>query len=189
MTKDCLNDLSEIEQQTARPAKEYDLETIREKYSLESLRAYLKAKGIRNTEKLDYTEVIHLVSRLVGYEIRYDGVDDPEALAKSIQLKNDAFRKAVFMGPQPDGMALMTSTFANLAEQTREILFLKIIIFDDFTQDNDPYGEHDFGCIELDGIRKVYWCIDYYEDASLTERAADPRNAYRVLVVMFAEEY
>ena len=189
MAKDYLNDLSETEQQTARPAKEYDIEAIREKYSIESFRAELKARGIRNTEELDSAEVINLISRLAGYETRYERVDNPEALAKSIRLKNDAFRKAVFMGPQPDGKAFMTSTIGNLAEQTKAMLFFKIITFDGFTQDNDPYGEHDFGCVELDGIPKVYWSINYYEDASLTEIAEDPLNAYRVLIVMFAKEY
>ena len=168
--------------------EKYDLETIREKYSLESLRAELKAKGIRNTEALDYTEVIHLVSRIAGYEIRYSRVDDPEALAKSIQLKNDAFRKAVFMGPQPDGKAFMTPAVETLAEKTKALLFFEIINFDNFTQDNDPYGEHDFGCIERDGIPKIYWKINYYKDEMMEDGAEDPLNAYRVLVVMFAEE-
>lgn len=110
-------------------------------------------------------------------------------MSKNIQLKNDAFRKAVFMGPQPDGKALMTPAVENLAEKTKALLFFEIITFDDFTEDNDPHGEHDFGCIERDGIPKVYWKIDYYEDATMVYGTEDPLNAYRVLIVMLAEEY
>ena len=187
MARDFLNFLSRIEQQPASVVEKYKLEA--EQYSLEGLRAQLKARGIRNTEKLDDGEVVDLLSRLAVYEIRYSRVDDPDALARSIQVKNDGFRKAVFMGPHPDGKAFMTDSVGNLAEQTQAMLFFKIITFDGFTQDNDPYGEHDFGCVELDGIPKVYWSINYYEDASLTEIAEDPLNAYRVLIVMFAKEY
>lgn len=164
-------------------------EEIAKEYSLEGLRAKLKADGVQNADTLDFAEVVNLLSRRAAYKSYYDRFDNPDAIAKSIRLKNDAFRKAVFMGPQPDGKAFMTSTVGKLTEQTKAMLFFKIITFDDFTQDNDPYGEHDFGCIELDGIPKIYWYINYYEDASLTERAEDPVNAYRVLVVMFAEEY
>ncbi|RKU21049.1 hypothetical protein C6499_22785 [Candidatus Poribacteria bacterium] len=187
MSKNGLNFLSKTEQQPASAVEKYKLEA--EQYSLEELRAKLKARGIQNVDTLDFTEVVNLVSRLAVYEIRYDRVDNPDALAKSIQLRNDLFRKAVFMVPRPDGRAFMTSTVENLAAETKAVLFDKIIAFDNFTQDNDPYGEHDFGCIELDGIPKIYWQINYYEDASMKARAADPLNAYRVLVVMFAEEY
>lgn len=36
--------------------------------------------------------------------------------------------------------------------------------FDRFTEDNDPYGEHDFGSLEWHG-EKVFWNIDYYDHA------------------------
>jgi hypothetical protein len=38
----------------------------------------------------------------------------------------------------------------------------KVIAFDDFTADNDPHKEHDFGSFELDG-EKLFWKIDLYE--------------------------
>ena len=34
--------------------------------------------------------------------------------------------------------------------------------FADFTADNDPYGEHDFGAVEIDS-RRCFWKIDLYE--------------------------
>jgi hypothetical protein len=66
----------------------------------------------------------------------------------------------------------------------------RVETFDDFTPDNDPYGEHDFGAFECDGI-KVFWKIDYY-DRTLTmgsENPADPSQTVRVLTIMRAEEY
>lgn len=62
--------------------------------------------------------------------------------------------------------------------------------FDAFTADNDPYGERDFGMLDIDGDR-VFWKIDYY-DQSLTSAAVDPADealCHRVLTLMLVEEY
>lgn len=56
--------------------------------------------------------------------------------------------------------------------------------FDKFTPDNDPYGEHDFGALELDG-EKYFWKIDDYGD-NFAENGATHR---RVLTLMRADEY
>jgi hypothetical protein len=65
-----------------------------------------------------------------------------------------------------------------------------VTAFDTFTEDNDPYGEHDFGSLTIDGV-KVFWKIDYY-DPTLTAGSEDPADAaktHRVLTVMLASEY
>jgi hypothetical protein len=62
--------------------------------------------------------------------------------------------------------------------------------FSDFTERNDPYGEHDFGRFTLDGV-ELNWKIDYY-DLALEYGSPDPSDAEkttRVLTVMLAEEY
>lgn len=62
--------------------------------------------------------------------------------------------------------------------------------FDEFTQDNDPYGEHDFGAFTFTGV-KLFWKIDYY-DSSLKYLSVDPANpakTRRVLTLMLSEEY
>src|SRR3954468_16717857 len=41
--------------------------------------------------------------------------------------------------------------------------------FDNFTDQNDPYREHDFGNFELDG-ETVFWKIDYYDRENLRRR-------------------
>lgn len=60
--------------------------------------------------------------------------------------------------------------------------------FDDFTPDNDPYGEHDFGALDWRGER-IFWKIDYY-DQSLTY-GEDPLSpeCQPVLTVMSGDEY
>jgi len=60
--------------------------------------------------------------------------------------------------------------------------------YDDFTSDNDPNREHDFGAILWLG-EQTYWKIDYY-DQSLRywcDPASD--DCQRVLTVMLGEEY
>lgn len=60
--------------------------------------------------------------------------------------------------------------------------------YDDFSEDNDPYSEHDFGVLKWYG-EKVYWKIDYYTPE--LRGWCDPIDSRctRVLTVMLAEEY
>lgn len=102
---------------------------------------------------------------------------------------NDAFRARVFKSPQPDGKVAMTHGIATLGKLTAAYLCYLIESFNDFPEGNDPYGEHDFGVIMLKDGTKVYWKIDYYEDAEMEFGTEDKANAYRVLVIMLAEEY
>jgi len=62
--------------------------------------------------------------------------------------------------------------------------------FADFTQDNDPHLEHDFGSFLVRGER-FFWKIDYY-DLNLThgsDAPEDPSMTKRVLTIMLASEY
>lgn len=62
--------------------------------------------------------------------------------------------------------------------------------FRDFTEDNDPWGEHDFGSFALDGT-KLFWKIDYY-DSDLENASPDPTDpdvTRRALTILLAEEY
>ena len=62
--------------------------------------------------------------------------------------------------------------------------------YDGFSDDNDPYGEHDFGSLQYAG-RTVFWKFDYYDlDIQIASPdATDPAVTTRVLTVMLAEEY
>ena len=59
-----------------------------------------------------------------------------------------------------------------------------------FTPDNDPYGEHDFGSLNLAGVH-LFWKIDHYdrELAYGSDNSANPAVTRRVLTIMLASEY
>lgn len=107
----------------------------------------------------------------------------------NIAERNDDFRRRVLGECQPDGKAVFTRGIADLAQITRLAILLEVIRFKEWDTGNDPYGEHDFGVIELEGTPRVYWKIDYYEDASMEYGTEDKTNCYRVLVIMLADEY
>lgn len=86
------------------------------------------------------------------------------------------------------GRVLLTPGVAN--HPSREAVISAVRAFDQFNEDNDPYGEHDFGAIELDHER-FYWKIDYY-DQGYQQGSEDPNNPIitrRLLTIMLAEEY
>jgi hypothetical protein len=62
--------------------------------------------------------------------------------------------------------------------------------FDAFAEENDPYGEHDFGAFDFDGQR-FFWKIDYYNPPLEvhSEDPTDPSKTRRLLTVMLADEY
>jgi hypothetical protein len=102
-----------------------------------------------------------------------------------IALLNDAFRRT-FAG----GKVMMTSGVDELPDCVKAEALAQVVRFDDFTPDNDPYGEHDFGSFTLVG-RKFFWKIDYYDKQIQqgSEDPADPSITTRVLTLMLASEY
>lgn len=88
------------------------------------------------------------------------------------------------------GRVVMTEGIRALPAAVREEVITRVRTFEAFTPDNDPYGERDFGSLEIEGVR-VFWKIDYY-DPALTGGSpdpADPKATARVLTIMRAEEY
>src|SRR5258707_15678709 len=107
------------------------------------------------------------------------------AIMNKIALLNDAFR-TTFSG----GKVMMTSGVDELPDCVKAEVLVQVAKFSEFTADNDPYSEHDFGSFELVG-RKFFWKIDYY-DKELgfgSEDPTDPAKATRVLTLMPAEEH
>jgi hypothetical protein len=100
---------------------------------------------------------------------------------------NDSFRKTL---DPALGRMMLTAGIDTLPSDVRAMAIRKVATFDDFSADNDPHGEHDFGSFEL-GNDKFLWKIDYY-DPTLefgSDDPADPAKTTRVLTLMLAEEY
>ena len=88
------------------------------------------------------------------------------------------------------GRILMTQGVMSMGPEGVVGVMLAIAKVTEFNEDNDPYGEHDFGAVSVSG-RRIFWKIDYY-DESLASHAVDPSDAdkcVRVMTVMLAEEY
>lgn len=89
------------------------------------------------------------------------------------------------------GEILITSGIAALDDASRSLVLARVQGFDTFTPDNDPYGEHDFGAIDLPDVEKVFWKIDCY-GPTFDHASEDPSNRWitrRVLTIMLASEY
>ena len=104
---------------------------------------------------------------------------------EQIRLLNDNFRRS-FLG----GRVMITPGVDALPPDTRATLLHQVRQFGDFEAGGDPYGEHNFGSIELDGTR-FFWKVDYYnlELDGGSEDPADPAKTARVLTIMLASEY
>jgi Protein of unknown function (DUF3768) len=102
-----------------------------------------------------------------------------------IRELNDHLRRT-FTG----GKVVMTDGVAALAEDDLAQLLTKVRSFDEFTSENDPYGEHDFGKFELAG-QTYFFKLDYYapDMDGGSEDPADPTKTTRVLTIMRADEY
>jgi len=107
-----------------------------------------------------------------------------EKLALIVEL-NDLLRNR-----GEGGQVLLTHGVHSLDDELKRKVLHAVQTFNDFTKDNDPYGEHDFGMVEIEGS-KYYWKIDYY-DNNLQYHSpdkSDPNVTKRVLTIMLAEEY
>ncbi len=111
--------------------------------------------------------------------------------ARRIQTRNDAFRAAILTSPDTEkgGRCNATQGVHGLPPDAKMAIFIAVRDYKTFDTEDDPYGEHDFGVIELTGLPKVYWKIDYYESEACEFGTEDRVNAYRVLVIMLADEY
>ena len=112
--------------------------------------------------------------------------DQPDTSRTAIiRSLNDRFRQT-FIG----GAVVVTAGIVALDEATRQRIFAAVQSFDAFDAANDPWHEHDFGAVEVDGQR-VFFKLAYYDltRAMHSEDAADPAKTERVMTIMLADEY
>lgn len=105
--------------------------------------------------------------------------------ARIAQL-NDEFRKT-FLG----GTVMVTSGVNALPDSEKNQILRLVKTFNQFTPDNDPYGEHDFGIIERGDQDDVFFKIDYYDKEMRygSEDPSDPSKTARLMTIMLVTEY
>ena len=88
------------------------------------------------------------------------------------------------------GGAFMTLGVAALGPDLAERIFDAIMLYDDFCEASDPYGERDFGSVKIDG-HMILFKIDYFAN-DMTQGSPDPSDpsvTKRILTIMLADEY
>ena len=102
-----------------------------------------------------------------------------------IRALNDQFR-TTFIG----GRVLVTAGVRELPLDVNARVLRAVQSFADFSGNNDPYGEHDFGAVQVEG-ETYFFKIDLYDrDCRYgSEEPADPDQTTRVLTIMRADEY
>ncbi len=87
-------------------------------------------------------------------------------------------------------MPRLVACFVASKPTYQQAIIVAVQAFDDFSPNNDPYGEHNFGAVTLkDAV--FFWKIDYY-DLDLQFGSSDPTDddvTCRVLTVIRADEY
>ncbi|MBZ0304319.1 MAG: DUF3768 domain-containing protein [Anaerolineae bacterium] len=110
----------------------------------------------------------------------------PTPQTQRIAELNDLCRKARGIGDQ----WLITPGISALPQTEQAVICERVMCFADFTPDNNPYGERDFGAFTHNG-QKIFWKIDCYAPDMChgSEDPADPKQTVRVLTIMLASEY
>jgi len=120
-----------------------------------------------------------------------------EDRARLIAAQNDRFRQnfsmPYFGARGVPGQFVCTRGIAALSSEAQIEVWTAVANANIFEEENDPYGEHDFGAVSVAAVGEpIFWKIDYYADQSCTfgsEDPADPMRCYRVLTIMLASEY
>jgi hypothetical protein len=108
----------------------------------------------------------------------------PEEVARIREL-NDAFRTTLV-----GGRVVVTAAVSTLPPETVAAALRRTQTFREFTEDNDPYGLHDFGSFELGG-QTFFWKIDCYDKELQrgSDDPSDPAVSTRVITLMLAADY
>jgi hypothetical protein len=105
--------------------------------------------------------------------------------SERIKTLNDELRRK-----HRGGQTVLTQGVASLGDEVVARIVKIIEDYDDFSEANDPWGEHDFGSCQIDD-QTIFWKIDYY-DLALSMHSpdpADPSVTERVITIMLADDY
>jgi hypothetical protein len=98
---------------------------------------------------------------------------------------NDALRRC-----GQGGRIMITAGLEGRGSEQIARVLATVAAFDNFSDDNDPHGEHDCAIVSVDNLQ-VLFKIDYF-DRDLSFHSPDPSDpavTERVMTVMLAEEY
>jgi Protein of unknown function (DUF3768) len=110
--------------------------------------------------------------------------DTPLKTARIREL-NDQLRRT-----GKGGRIVITSGIQALGGDAVNEVLLAVAQFDNFTDENDPWGEHDCAVLTVNA-RRIIFKLDYFDRALRLHSpdASDPAVTERVLTIMLAEEY
>lgn len=119
---------------------------------------------------------------------------DEAAIAAVIAEQNDRFRTTWGADQSVPGQIVLTRGVADLSPVAKAIIMQRVQNFTEFTEDNDPYGDHTFGAFEFEvtgNSYNIFWKIDFYDTAYNmgSENPSDITATRRVLTVLHASEY
>ena len=102
-----------------------------------------------------------------------------------IRVLNDALRTA-----HATGETYLTKPLLARGQSFVSAALAAVRRFGDFTDKNDPYGEHDGAFFDVQGTR-LFFEIEYYDIAGemLPPDPVDERVTRRVLTIGLAEDY
>jgi hypothetical protein len=108
----------------------------------------------------------------------------PEKTARIRELNDQLRCKGI------GGRVLITRGIEALGRDGARDVLTAVARFNDFSEDTDPWGEHDCAVLTVSGHRVIFK-IDYYDrDLKFhSPDASDPAVTERVLTIMLAEEY
>ena len=115
----------------------------------------------------------------------YEDRTELDEQAAEIRRLNNKFRRTLV-----GGQVLITPGVEELSHEVKMQTILAIRSFEEFNEDNDPYGTHEFGEVVVSGTR-VWFKIDAY-DQNLeygSPDPADPDVTTRVVTVLLPNEY
>tara|TARA_R100001510_G_C7611436_1_gene174841 strand:+ start:687 stop:1076 length:390 start_codon:yes stop_codon:yes gene_type:complete len=114
---------------------------------------------------------------------------------EKIALLNDELRKKLITGELfkagNKDKAYITRGASVFANGMNRMQFLNnVALYRNFTEDNNPHGERDFGNFMYQK-EKIFWKIDYKDNAMMyhSPDASDPSQTIRVLTIMKASEW
>jgi Protein of unknown function (DUF3768) len=114
-------------------------------------------------------------------------MSDPAANIKTARIRelNDQLRRKGV-----GGRVVVTRGIDALGADGMCRILAAVAAFDTFTEDNDPWGEHDCAVLTVYG-RRIIFKIDYFdlEQQFHSPDASDPAVTQRVMTVMLSEEY